>query len=45
MITTRRTGDIALEDGTDTDDSSNGFLLEETNGDNIDLEGATGITP
>ena len=32
-----------LEDGTDTDDSSNGFLLEETNGDNIDLEGATGI--
>ena len=37
--------DIALEDGTDTDDSSNGFLLEETNGDNIDLEGATGITP
>ena len=45
VITTRRTGDIALEDGTDTDDSSNGFLLEETNGDNIDLEGATGITP
>jgi len=45
VITTRRTGDIALEDGTDTDDSSNGFLLEETSGDNIDLEGATGITP
>ena len=45
VITTRRTGDIALEDGTDTEDSSNGFLLEETNGDNIDLEGATGITP
>ena len=43
VITTRRTGDIALEDGTDTEDSSNGFLLEETNGDNIDLEGATGI--
>ena len=45
VITTRRTGDIALEDGTDTEDSSNGFLLEETNGDNIDLEGATGINP
>ena len=45
MITTRETGDIALEDGTDTNDSSNGFLLEETSGDNIDLEGATGITP
>ena len=45
MITIRNTGDIALEDGTDTNDSSNGFLLEETNGDNIDLEGATGITP
>ena len=45
VITTRRTGDIALEDGTDTNDSSNGFLLEETSGDNIDLEGATGITP
>ena len=36
---------VTLEDGTDTEDSSNGFLLEETNGDNIDLEGATGITP
>ena len=45
VITTRDTGDIALEDGTDTNDSSNGFLLEETSGDNIDLEGATGITP
>ena len=45
VITTRETGDIALEDGTDTNDSSNGFLLEETSGDNIDLEGATGITP
>jgi len=45
VITTRRTGDIALEDGTDTEDSSNGFLLEESNGDNIDLEGATGINP
>ena len=45
VITLRETGDIALEDGTDTEDSSNGFLLEETNGDNIDLEGATGITP
>ena len=45
VITTRDTGDIALEDGTDTNDSSNGFLLEETSGDNLDLEGATGITP
>ena len=44
-IQLRDTGDIALEDATDTDDSSNGFLLEETNGDNIDLEGATAITP
>jgi len=40
-ITVRSTGDIALEDGTDT---THGFLLEETNGDNLDLEGATGIT-
>ena len=45
VIQLRDTGDIALEDATDTDDSSNGFLLEETNGDNIDLEGATAITP
>ena len=40
-ITVRSTGEIALEDATDT---THGFLLEETNGDNLDLEGATGIT-
>ena len=40
-ILVRDTGDLSLEDATD---STHGFLLEETNGDNIDLEGATGIT-
>ena len=40
-ITVRSTGEVALEDATDT---THGFLLEETSGDNLDLEGATGIT-
>ena len=40
-ISVRDTGDISLEDATD---STYGFLIDETNGDNIDLEGATGIT-
>jgi hypothetical protein len=40
-ISVRSTGEVALEDATDT---TYGFLLEETNGDNLDLEGATGIT-
>ena len=40
-ISVRSTGEVALEDATDT---THGFFLEETNGDNIDLEGATGIT-
>jgi len=40
-ISVRSTGEIALEDATDT---TFGFLLEETSGDNLDLEGATGIT-
>jgi len=43
-ITVRSTGDIALEDATD---STHGFLVLDTAanaGDNIDLEGATGIT-
>ena len=43
-ITVRSTGDIALEDATDT---THGFLVLDTAanaGDNIDLEGATGIT-
>ena len=40
-ILVRSTGEISLEDGTDT---THGFLLEETSGDNLDLEGATGIT-
>ena len=44
VITTRDTGDIALEDGTDTNDSSNGFLLEETSGDNIDSVSYTHLT-
>jgi hypothetical protein len=43
-ITVRDTGDIALEDATD---NTHGFLVLDTAahaGDNIDLEGATGIT-
>jgi len=40
-ISVRSTGEVALEDATDT---THGFLLEETSGDNLDLEGATGIT-
>ena len=40
-ILVRDTGDVSLEDATD---STHGFLVDETNGDNIDLEGATGIT-
>jgi len=40
-ILVRSTGEISLEDGTDT---THGFLLEETSGDNLDLEGETGIT-
>jgi len=43
-ITVRSTGDIALEDATD---NTHGFLVLDTAahaGDNIDLEGATGIT-
>ena len=43
-ITVRDTGDIALEDATD---DTHGFLVLDTAahaGDNIDLEGATGIT-
>ena len=43
-ITVRTTGDIALEDATD---STHGYLVLDTAaqaGDNIDLEGATGIT-
>ena len=40
-ISVRSTGEVALEDATDT---TFGFLLEETSGDNLDLEGATGIT-
>ena len=40
-ILVRDTGDLSLEDATD---STHGFLVDETNGDNIDLEGATGIT-
>ena len=43
-ITVRSTGDIALEDATD---DTHGFLVLDTAahaGDNIDLEGATGIT-
>jgi len=43
-ITVRTTGDIALEDATDT---THGYLVLDTAaqaGENIDLEGATGIT-
>ncbi len=40
-IHVRDTGDVALEDATDT---THGFLVNETNGDNIQFEGATGIT-
>jgi hypothetical protein len=40
-ISVRSTGEVALEDATDT---THGFFLEETNGDKIDLEGVTGIT-
>ena len=43
-INVRSTGDIALEDATDATNSSTDYLLEETNGDNLDLEGATGLT-
>ena len=43
-INVRSTGEIALEDATDATNSSTDYLLEETNGDNLDLEGATGIT-
>ena len=43
-ISVRNTGEIALEDATDTTDSNTDYLLEETSGDNLDLEGATGIT-
>ena len=40
-IQVRDTGDVALEDATDT---THGFLINETSGDNIQFEGATGIT-
>ena len=43
-VIVRSTGDIALEDATD---DTHGFLVLDTAahaGDNIDLEGATGIT-
>ena len=40
----KNTGEIALEDATDTTNTNTDYLLEETNGDNLDLEGATGIT-
>ncbi len=43
-ISVRNTGEIALEDATDTTNSNTDYLLEETSGDNLDLEGATGIT-
>ena len=43
-IVVRNTGEVALEDATDTTNTNTDYLLEETNGDNIDLEGATGIT-
>ena len=40
----KSTGEIALEDATDTTNTNTEYLLDETNGNNIDLEGATGIT-
>ena len=43
-IVVRNTGEIALEDATDTTNTNTDYLLDETNGNNIDLEGATGIT-
>ena len=43
-ILVRNTGEIALEDATDTTNTNTDYLLEETSGDNLDLEGATGIT-
>jgi len=43
-ILVRNTGEIALEDATDTTNTNTDYLLEETSGDNVDLEGATGIT-
>ena len=43
-IVVRSTGEIALEDATDTTNTNTEYLLDETNGNNIDLEGATGIT-
>ena len=43
-INVRSTGEIVLEDATDTTNSNTNYLLEETNGDNLDLEGATGLT-
>ena len=43
-ILVRSTGEVALEDATDTTNTNTDYLLDETNGNNIDLEGATGIT-
>ena len=43
-INVRSTGELVLEDATDTTNSNTNYLLEETNGDNLDLEGATGLT-
>ena len=43
-INVRSTGELVLEDATDTTNTNTNYLLEETNGDNLDLEGATGLT-
>ena len=50
-VVVRSTGEVALEDATlgtgatdDTATSDTYYLLDETNGNNMDLEGATGIT-
>jgi len=43
-VVVRNTGEIALEDATDTTNTNTDYLLDETNGNNMDLEGATGIT-
>ncbi len=43
-VNVRSTGEIVLEDATDATNSNTDYLLEETNGDNLDLEGATGLT-
>ncbi|MAG48192.1 hypothetical protein CMO86_00435, partial [Candidatus Woesearchaeota archaeon] len=50
-VVVRSTGEVALEDATlgtgatdDTATSNTYYLLDETNGNNMDLEGGTGIT-